>query len=216
MSFLRHSQHEFPVAGIESDERPQSTEYQGPSTSSINRRGTPMPTLRTPERMKTNGSPLFAAAAAIGAAGLLLTVAAPAQALSMIPLSPAFCNFQFPGGYVLFLEPRTNFTFRFDTTGKPSTSVAGTLADGTDKKGAPFHGTATGGITRGNRVDVTVNWDNGTYQEYHGRVDTDGSVNGFTHNNHADQTGIQWELASAPFTCDAPVPTPGPVVGPGG
>lgn len=165
-----------------------------------------MTTLHTREPLKTNRSPLFAAAAAIGAAGLLLTVPAPAQATPMFPLAPPCNSYQFPGGYVLFHEPTTNFSFRFDTTGKPSTSVAGTLADGTDKKGAPFHGTAQGGIS-GRHVDITVNWDNGTYQGYVGDVGTDGYAHGRTQNNHPDQSGIPWDLVSAAFTCaDAPVP----------
>jgi hypothetical protein len=164
----------------------------------------------TREPLKTNRSRLFAAAT-ITAAGALLTCPALAQARPMFPLAPPCGNWEFSGGYVLIGESTTGFSTRFDTAPTPSTSVAGTAADGTDKKGGAHHGTAHGGIS-GRHIDVTVNWDNGTYQGYVGDVTDETHANGRTQNNHPDQSNIPWATQSTAFKCaDAPAAQPGPV-----
>src|SRR5947208_2696489 len=111
-----------------------------------------MTTLHSPEPMKANRSPWFAAATAICTAGLLLAGPAPAHAAPMVPLdppSPATCaQFEF-SGFIRFIIPEHDneeLNFAAMTT---SSSYRGPAHFGPDT------GTATGSITK---RDVYVTW----------------------------------------------------------
>jgi Bacterial SH3 domain len=110
-------------------------------------------------------------------------------------------------------EVSTDFSLVF-TPGPGKTSVAGAAVNAQDHNHKPFHGTAKADIANGH-LTVSVNWDNGTYQNFFGEVTDENHANGRTQSDHPDLSGIAWEVYNTAFKCgDRPAPQ-GPIAAPG-
>lgn len=159
-------------------------------------------------------SQLLAAAAAVTAVGLLVTVAPLAHARPLLPLpqSPTCSQWGFRG---LFSLKQTVYsqTVSFTATGP---SASGAMAEANNGE---YHGPVTGGIT-GDTVDFTIPWrgrgapddapllSKGRYQ---GSVGSDGFVHGETHDELANDHS-HWD-STVPLVCStsaAPAPPAAP------
>lgn len=160
-----------------------------------------MTTLHSREPMKANRSPWFAAATAICAAGLLLTVPPPAHAAPMVPLdppSPATCaQFEF-SGFVRFIMPASNEELNFAAmTTKSSYSGPAKLNSDT--------GNATGSITGRNVYLTWIKDNSATTVTFKGVVNPDGYASGTT-TGTTGSPSRSWGSANALYCDDTPAP----------
>lgn len=151
---------------------------------------------------KNPGCRLGSGDSAIG----LLTGAAPAQALPMIPLAPA-CSFN--GTYVL--NQSNGFRVEFPWNGATPSGTA--IAYGNDQKPA-LTGPVTGGVTSANEVAVTIDWAGPSQGQYVGALDAGGNVRGgFTQDLGAPGSTATWDSVT-PLKCvEAPRDGQGDVIG---
>jgi hypothetical protein len=112
-----------------------------------------------------NRSQVFAAAAAIGAAGLLVTIPAPAQGSPTFPLAPPRClNYTAAvnGPYIFHLDNGTDMSITFNGTqiAGPASYTAGY---------GHMEGTATGVIS-GDTLNGHATWNDGAYTDFQGTI----------------------------------------------
>jgi hypothetical protein len=125
-------------------------------------------TQRVPVR-RGAAAALFVSAPLVGG---FLTVPIPAQADPMLPLAPPRCvQFGFPGD--VQLRQSNGWTVTFSSVG----SVASGPAQATGASGGKMTGNISGGIT-GNKIDLTIRWDNGPRGRYSGFVGDDYHMSG--------------------------------------
>jgi hypothetical protein len=152
-----------------------------------------------------NRSKLFAAAAAISAAGFL-PFAAPAQALPMFPLAPACSQWGFPGDYFDFYTTK-DYKVSVNSKGQTLGPSAVTFFRFSGTNGV--YGNASGSIS-GTAINLNVNWSDGSPGQYVGTIDPNGVPHGYVLNGGAD-----WK-SDAPLTCVTSAPPNGPETPPGG
>lgn len=151
-----------------------------------------------------NRSQWLAAATAVSAVGLFLTVPPPAQGRPMLPLAPPACSqWGFPGLFAL-TQTIHGQTVSFTATGPHAN---GAMAEANSGE---YHGPVTGGIT-GNQIDFTIPWrgrgapddaplmSKGRYQ---GTVAADGFAHGETHDELANDHS-HWDSTVA-LVCATP------------
>jgi hypothetical protein len=163
---------------------------------------------------RSNSSQLFAAATAITAVGLFLTVSPPAQAHPMLPfpLAPTCSQWGFPGGFTLKQSNGDTVHFYGDgpLASGPAVATGGTYGP----LNAPVNG-VEGGIT-GNQIAVTIVWNSGAIGRYTGSVG--GNDNGFAHGNTYDATATDHSVAhwdsTSQLTCTTTAAAPPSVPAP--
>ncbi|MEU9720870.1 hypothetical protein [Streptomyces sp. NPDC047976] len=134
--------------------------------------------------IKSRRGTLFAAATAMGVAGLLAGQA-PAQAGPTTALAPPCAEYEFPS--VLQLNQDNGITVQVPVSGSPRHSVGpGKAMYAIVGKTVGTFGTVYGGM-KGNRIEFTAHWDQGPgagiTNTYAGQVGSDGFASGTTRNN---------------------------------
>lgn len=126
-----------------------------------------------------------ASVAVVGAIGLLAAPAV-AHALPPLPLSPQCAGIWGFDGESIITERDTGWTVTFSGQGRQARGPA--IAS--NNRGESKTGSVRGGITDdGRRYNVSVDYDNGQYQLYTGRVSVDGVVTGATNNGITLESG---------------------------
>jgi hypothetical protein len=164
-----------------------------------------------------NRSQLLAAATAISAVGLFVTVSPPAQAHPVLPLAPACSQWGFPG--VFTLKQTNGDLVRFNSTGPVASGQAEATTPDREQ-----HGYVQGGSIQGDKLDFTLGWSDvqgGPVGVYTGVVGSDGFAHGETRDRDFGETAL-WDStvrlvcttpaasASAPASAPAPAAPPAP------
>jgi hypothetical protein len=155
-----------------------------------------------------NRSQLLAAATAISAVGLFLTVSPPAQAHPMLPfpLAPACSQWAFNGDFSL--KQSNGALVHFYATGP---DLHGVSAEAKITGGGRLQGPATGGI-QGDKLDFKVTWSENSVGDYTGTVGNGGFAHGDTADEYqpfGDGPGsyAHWD-STGPLVCSTPAAPP--------
>jgi hypothetical protein len=128
---------------------------------------------------------LIATAAVLAAAGLVVS--------SPAPESAAACKYEFPGSFVLNQD--NGFRVEMSASGQ---NVSGTAKSFNNRQQQANTGTAFGG-TKGNQVDIYVDWSDGRQGHYIGNIRDDLGVSGSTQDNVTGGSA-SWESVTK-LTC---------------
>jgi hypothetical protein len=116
----------------------------------------------------------------------LLAAPAVAHALPPVPLAPQCQGIWGFDGESVIREPDTGWTVTFFSNGIHATGDA----TASNNRGESKTGSVRGGLwNNGRDYNVSVDYDNGQYQLYTGRVSADGIVTGETNNGITLETG---------------------------
>lgn len=146
-------------------------------------------------------------AAAATAAGLLLTLTAPARALPMLPLDPAEeCHFTTA---VQVIDQDDGLEVVFPSNGP--TTIQGDASYSRPGQGGSTKGIANGSIT-GNTIEIHATW-SGPYlfSHYTGQINPDNSASGTVTNSNGSNATTGWHTKfSDRIKCRASAPAPVP------
>jgi hypothetical protein len=121
----------------------------------------------------------------LGTIGLLAAPAV-AHAFPPLPLAPQCAGIWGFDGESTIFEPDTGWNVTFFSNGRLATGDA----TASNNRGESKTGSVRGGITEDNRrYNVSVDYDNGQYQLYSGRVGPDGVATGATNNGITLESG---------------------------